>query len=135
MLFLSVLLFIVLSSGSLQCALNCYDREAGYTPNKSLAVDCHPLALALEQRVQTPDASFCYHCHSSSEVASESVLQSISGGQLLAISSSKWEFPDFRSAEPVEQTFAILALNMRDTSKTLPLSQKHKQLRSTILLV
>ena len=133
MLFLTVLLFIILSSGSLQCALNCYDSAAGYSSNTSLVADCHPPVLI--ELSQSPNCSFCHNGHSASEVAREPVLQSISGGHYLALFSTRCDAPDYRSAEPIEPTFAVLALNIQDTPEILPLSQNLKELRSTILLM
>ena len=133
MLFLAGLLFVILSSGRLQCALNCYDRASQYSSDPALVADCHPLARA--ELTQSPVASFCHNGHSSSGIDREPVLQRIDGGQFLAIFTPRCETPDYRSAEPLSQTFAVLIHPIQPNSEVLPPSQNHKQLRSTILLM
>jgi len=133
MLFLAALLFIILSSGSLQCALNCYDRAAQYSSGTALVADCHPLAI--EELAQSPVSNFCHHSHSDTQLEREPILHSIAVGQFLALSGSRLETPKFRSPEPVIQTFALLTFNNRIKTAVLPLSQNLKQLRSTILVI
>ncbi len=133
MLFLAVLLFVILSSGSLQCALHCYDTPSQYSASTEMVADCHPLAIA--EIAQSPACNFCHLAHASSEIEREPVLQSIGDGQFLALSTSRTETPEYRCAEPLTQTFAVLALNNQAAAKVLPLSQSLKQLRSTILLM
>jgi hypothetical protein len=133
MLFLTALLFVILSSGSLQCALNCYDQALEYSPVTVLAADCHPLVI--EKLTQDSTCSFCHNGHSSSEVEREPALHAITGGQLLALFTSRCETPEYRSSEPVEQTFAVLSLNSQAGTGYLPLSQNLKQIRTTILLM
>jgi hypothetical protein len=133
MLFLAVLLFIILSSGSLQCALNCYDRVSQNSLGTTMVADCHPLAIA--QLSQSPVCDFCHYGHSQSNIEREPVLQSIGGGQFLALLTPRSETPEYRSGEPISHTFAVLTLNTQTIPESLPLSQNLKQLRSTILLV
>ena len=133
MLFLTVLLFVILSSGCLQCALNCYDRASEYSSEASLVANCHPLAL--EELAQSPTSTFCHHGHTSNVVERKTTLQSFSSGQLLALFPPKSETPAYRSADPVRQTFAVLILNKPCDTGILPPSQNLKQLRSTILLM
>lgn len=133
MLFLTVLLFVILSSGSLQCALNCYDRASQYASSPVQVADCHPLART--ELVQTPLSNFCHHGHSTRGFDSEPSLLSIQGGQVLALSNPSPETPRYRSAEPFDQTFAALPLIAQAPREVLPLSQNLKQLRSTVLLM
>ena len=133
MLFLGVLLFVILSSGSLQCALNCYDGASQNRPGTALVADCHPLAIA--QLTQSPASDFCHYDHSQGNVDREPALQSIHGGQYLALFSSRCGAPAYRSAEPIIQAFAHLTSYSFTDTEFLPLSQNLKQLRSTILLM
>ncbi len=133
MLFLTVLLFIILSSGSLQCALNCYDRASQYSPSAALAADCHPLAI--ERLTQGPASNFCHYGHTPSEIEKEPTLKSISNGQLLALFTSRPEAPEYRCSDPFIQTVAVLSFDRDAHTEILPLSQSLKQLRSTILLM
>ncbi len=133
MLFLTVLLFIILSSGSLQCALNCYDRASQYSPSTALVADCHPLAI--ERLTQSPTTNFCHYGHVPNEIEREPALKGISDGQLLALFTSKSEIPQYRCSEPFIQTVAALFSDRHSYTKILPLSQNLKQLRSTILLM
>lgn len=131
--FIAVLLFIILSSGSLQCALNCYDRAPQNSSSAALCTDCHPLVI--EALTQSPTSNFCHIGHAPNEIKREPALQSITGGQLLALFSSRSETPEYRCAEPFIQTVAVLASGGHAYTKILPLSQNLKQLRSTILLM
>ena len=133
MLFMTVLLFIILSSGSLQCALNCYDRASQNTSSTALCTDCHPLVI--EELAQSPASNFCHRGHTPNELEREPALQSISGGQLLALFTSRPEAPGYRCAEPFIQSAAVLSSDSHAYPEILPLSQNLKQLRSTILLM
>lgn len=133
MLFLGVLLFVILSSGSLQCALNCYDRASQYSSSPASVAGCH--LPAIEELTQSPVSSFCHRAHASSEVERESVLQRIGGEQPLALLTSRSEAPQYRCAEPINQPFAVLTLNNQSFAEVPPLSQSLKHLRSTILLI
>ena len=133
MLFIAVLLFIILSSGSLQCALNCYDRASQNSSSAALCADCHPLAI--EALIQSPVSNLCHFAHAPNEIEREPALQSISGGQLLALFTSRPETPVYRCAEPFIQSVALLSSDSHASPEILPLSQNLKQLRSTILLM
>ncbi len=133
MLFLGALLFVILSSGSLQCALNCYDHAARNSANRVLATDCHPLDD--EKLAPLQVSSFCHHGRSASEARTESQLLSIRGRLVLALFDLRCDAPTYRSAEPFSQPFATLASNSRLSPEILPLSQNLKHLRSTILLM
>lgn len=133
MLLLSILLFVILSSGSLQCALNCYDNAVEYSANAVQVTDCHPLAL--EELTTNPLSSFCHHSRSSDQARTEPVLLSMNGGQVLALINFKSDIPAYRSAEPFSQPLVVLNSDKQPTAEILPLSQNLKQLRSTILLM
>lgn len=132
MLFFSILLFIILSSGSLQCALNCYDHAMLEPADKVLVTDCHPredLTVEVEQV-----SSFCHRNHSSSQASDDPILSSLSGGPALALFNARFDAPEFRSAEPF--LYQVLAVSSyRTTPLVLPQSQILSQIRSTILLM
>jgi len=133
MLFLTILLFVILSSGCLQCALSCYDSANQAPSGNSQVVDCHPLEIA--ELIPTPASSFCHLSHSTSQARREPVLSGVNSGPALALSSSKFDYPQYRSAEPFKQSPVILTVAQLSNNVLLPLSQRHKQLRTTILLM
>lgn len=133
MTFLCVLLFILLSNGSLQCALNCYDRAAYNEITPGLVADCHPLdsvAIATEQ-----SATFCHHNHASSQATSDPVLSRSNGGPAVALINARLAAPVYRSSEPFDRPQLTVEDAPHLTLSPLPPSQSAKQIRSTILLM
>ncbi len=133
LLFLSVLLFIILSSGSLQCALNCYENATQAALGDTPVTDCHPLSKLNLESGQTPD--FCHRNHSSSQANNDPEMSSLARGPALALFSSRIESPKYSSAEPFSSPLMAANLANFPAEGILPLSQTRKQIRSTILLM
>lgn len=131
-LFMSALLFVILSSGSLQCALNCYERTA-YNMSELQVADCHPDLY--EQSLSRPVTNFCHHSHSSSHAKQDPTLHNISGGQALALSDSRWDVPAYRCSDPVVYQVSDFSIFSPRLTQNIPLSQNLKELRSTLLLI
>ncbi|WP_020675089.1 hypothetical protein [Geopsychrobacter electrodiphilus] len=133
MLFLTVLLFVILSSGSLQCALNCCARTGVSSSCTPQVADCHPLPY--EVLIPGPASTLCHHNHPSSQTQNEPTLISLNGGNALALLGSHREEPEYHSADPIPQQYAVFYAANLHTPPLQPLSQTDKQRRSTILLM
>ncbi len=133
MLFLAVLLFVILSSGSLQCALSCYDRATQDELHGVRVADCHPRVL--KELVSSPLSNFCHHGHANSHADADPALRSLGSGQALALLNFKCEVPALQCAEPDPQRLAVHHPLSPPNHRSLPPSQRLKQLHSTILLM
>jgi len=133
LLFLSALLFIILSSGSLQCALNCYERTANRLPSPEQVADCHPLR-AIEVITATA-ATFCHHNHADSQATEDPVLSSLTNATVLALSNGRIATPAYRSSDPLNLPPFSIKQGARPLFADLPASQNQKQLLTTVLLM
>jgi len=132
LIFVLGLLFIILSSGSLQCALHCYETPLTDESNSALVTSFHPLSFEREELPSMAD--FCHHSHSTSQTQADSQLFSLSRGQLLAWSGSRSYAPLFRCAKPVQLAPFILVVQQLPTQNgQLPL--RLEQIRTTILII
>ncbi len=133
LLFLNVLLFIILSSGSLQCALNCYERSTDQQQSLEQVADCHPLVLI--EAAPEKAASFCHRNHAESQATEDPVLSNLQNSTVLALSNGRIATPAYRSSDPLN----LPAVNNRKAPRPLladlPASQNQKELRATILLM
>lgn len=133
LLFLCALLFIILSSGSLQCALNCYEHTAEKSDLQERVTDCHPLAN--EDVVTTQAATFCHRNHAQSQAASDPILSQLNGVPTLALLNVRVDVPACRSSESLELRQIHVSPHQNLTATILPVDQNQKQIRSTILLM
>ncbi len=133
LLFLGALLFIILSSGSLQCALNCYEHAANRQSSLKQVADCHPLT-AVEIITETAP-SFCHHHHADSQATANPVLSSQTNATVLALSNGRIATPAYRSADPLDLPLISIIQTPVTLLTDLPASQNQKQLRTTILLM
>lgn len=132
LIFLLGLLFVILSSGSLQCALNCYESQLADETNSALVITCHPLTFELEALPQVADC--CHSAHATSQAKGEPQLFSLTAGQLMAWPGSRSYAPLFRRPEPLQQApFVLVAQRMPEQHALFPL--RLEQIRTTILLM
>jgi hypothetical protein len=132
LIFLLGLLFVILSSGSLQCALHCYESQMADETNSALVTTCHPLAF--EQAASPRVADYCHPAHSTSQAKGEPQLFSLSAGPLLAWPGSRSYAPLFRRCEPIQQApFVLVAQRTPPQHALFPFHLE--QIRTTILLM
>ena len=133
MLFMCLLLFVILSSGSLQCALNCYEHAVRTAESATFVTDCHPLT---REEIRTEHlGSFCHRSHSTSQAQGDPVLRSFFSAPTLALLNVRAEAPPCRSAEQVESPLLTRTPAPTFASEVLPPSQRLRQVRSTVLLM
>ena len=133
LLFLGVLLFVILSSGSLQCALNCYDHSVRLADSATFATDCHPL----DREDIRPGhlASFCHRSHAASQAQGDPIMRSYAAAPALALLNVREDAPPCRNVEQIAQPLIAQNGDGGVFLPVLPPSQSLRQLRSTVLLM
>lgn len=132
LIFVLGLLFVVLSSGSLQCALHCYESQLAEESNSVLVTSCHPSVFHEEELPALAD--FCHHAHSASQAQADAQLFSYNAGQLLAWPGSRSYVPLFRRAEPLQLAPFIL-IAQQEPTQNVQRPLRLEQIRTTILLM
>jgi hypothetical protein len=91
--------------------------------------------LTAEQQAPFQVSSFCHHNRSADQLQTKTELFNFRGGQVFTLFDFRSEAPACRSAEPFVQPLVADNSAQLPDSEILPLSQKLKRLRSTILLM
>lgn len=135
---LGILIFLVLSSGVLQCAYTCIEEEAWDTASwhqahGAHATNCHLTFPEPQQTIRCPDRS-CHQSQAASRSLGGPVISGYSGTQEPVLGGSRLPQPDLRIGRPLQLKPRPEPILLAAWSPLTTTSQTLKSVKTTVLL-